>query len=217
MVGARRSSRWGVALCVLTLTAAAGCRSKASKTPDPCANGGCDVTPCELGVCEDEDPFAGLTVTQHSNAAGTYDESLSASCPFAPEEIPEWETLIDDSSIPEFDQRRSRRSNMKAGNSFLQDHELHEHLLGVQGSLFECLDIAACYDAEVAATGELDFEFWLEPDGRVTAVSVTPSEQLDQPVVRACARKSVFSARFPSWNGGGMLVSYRVEISEGAM
>lgn len=217
MVGSREMARLGAAICVLSLTALAGCHGRASATSDPCANGGCDVTPCELGVCEDDDPFSGGTITQHSNAAGSYDENLSATCPFAPEEIPEWETLIDDSTIPEFDQRRARKSNMKAANSFLQDHELHEHLLGVQGSLFECLDIAACYDAEIAATGELDFEFWLEPDGRVSAVSVTPSEELDQPVVRACARKSVFSARFPSWNGGGMLVSYSVEISQGTM
>ena len=213
-----RRCGWMQACLVSALTVAAvGCRSKKTELPDPCAHGGCQVQTCELGICEDEDPFAGLTVAQHSNAAGTYEESLAATCPFAPEEVPEWETLIDDSKIPEFNQRRSRKSNMKAGQGFLQDHQLHEYLLGVQGNLFECLDLAACYNAEVGSTGELDFEFWLEPDGRVSAVSVTPSEGLDQPVVRACARKSVFQARFPSYNGGGMLVSYRVEISTGTM
>ena len=46
--------------------------------------------------------------------------------------------------------------------------------LQMQGRLFECLDLAACYSEDVLSTGELDFRFELEPDGRVSAVSVKP-------------------------------------------
>jgi hypothetical protein len=121
--------------------------------------------------------------------------------------------LADDSHIPEFKKGRDRRTNYKAGRAFLQDHELHERLLEMQGRLFECLDLAACYSEDVLSTGELDFNFELEPDGRVSAVSVQPSTELDQPLVRACARRSLYDATFPTWNGGRMVVSYRVEIS----
>jgi hypothetical protein len=192
-----------------------GCQ-KQGATADPCANGQCDIQDCELGICDDsDDPFAGSTIASHSQSAGAFSESENAVCPFTEEEVPPLEEFVDDSTIPEFNTRRRRRTNMAAGHSFLQDHELHEHLLGVQGALFECLDIAQCYDEEVIAnSGALDFEFWLESDGKVTAVTVTPTEELDQPIVRACARKSVYNAQFPTWNGGGMKVSYSVEFSD---
>ncbi len=142
-------------------------------------------------------------------------ERLSAECPFPQSEIPPIEVLLDDSNIPEYRRSRKRRDNHAEGQAFLQDHELHEHLLSVQGDLFECLDLAACYDLEAAGTGALDFQFELEPTGEVSAVSVLPSDALDQPIVRACARRSVYQSRFPSWSGSRMVVDYSVEISEG--
>lgn len=197
------------------VVAMAACHGK-TKSVDPCANGQCQVNDCELGICDDnDDPFSGSTVANHSQAAGAFSESENATCPFPTEELPPLEVYLDDTEIPEFDRRRRRRANFAAGHAFLQDHELHEHLLGVQGALFECLDIAQCYNEDVIAnSGALDFEFWLEADGTVSAVSVNPTEELDQPVIRACARKSVYNARFPSWNGGGMVVSYSVEFSD---
>jgi hypothetical protein len=203
----------GLSIGVVALS---GCRSAPSHTPDPCANGECGLPKCELGICDDsDDPFAGSTIARNSPSAGAFRESESATCPFGPDELPPLEAFLDDSSIPEFDRRRSRRTNMKAGQSFLQDHELHEYLLGVQGALFECLDVAACYDLEgITNHGALDFEFWLEPNGKVSAVSVRPTEELDQPVIRACARRSVYNARFPAYNGGSMVVSYSVEFSD---
>lgn len=187
-----------------------------SASVDPCANGQCEVKDCELGICDKaDDPFSGSTISSHSQAAGAFSEGENATCPFLEEELPPLEVYLDDSTIPEFDRRRRRRTNMAAGQTFLQDHELHQHLLGVQGALFECLDVAQCYNEDVIAnTGALDFEFWLESDGTVSAVSVSPTEELDQPVIRACARKSVYNARFPAWNGGGMVVSYSVEFSD---
>jgi hypothetical protein len=206
----------GLAIGVAAL---GGCHTRTNaRSSAPCAGGHCDVHGCELGICdESDDPFASMssTISNHSQSAGAFSESENATCPFVDEELPPLETYVDDSTIPEFDGRRSRRTNMKAGQAFLQDHELHQHLLGVQGALFECLDIAQCYDDDVVSNnGALDFEFWLEPDGTVSAVSVEPTETLDQPVIRACARRSVYNARFPAYNGGGMKVSYSVEFSE---
>ncbi len=187
---------------------------------DVCAHGACEQLPdCVDGLCNEEPLFTGRgsTVARHSPSAGVMADGEYADCQYDPTELPELETLIDDSEVPEFRRGRSRKSNMNAGNAFLQDHELHENLLTVQGRIFECLDLAACFAEEESPQiggGELDFQFELEPDGRVSAVTVTPSAELDHPVVISCARRSVFEATFPTWHGGRMVVDYSVEISE---
>jgi hypothetical protein len=164
-------------------------------------------------VC-DEPIFADNLGTEHSPNAGSFAEGATAACPYPANELPPKETLFDDSKIPEFNRARARRANNTAGGDFLQDHEHHQHLLSVQGALFECLDLASCYEEEALAGGELDFQFELEPTGRVSAVSVQPSDELNLPIVRACARKSVYQARFPSWKGARMVVTYTVQIDE---
>lgn len=200
-------------LLVIAVALVAGCAGR--KNSDPCANGACDGIPeCELGLCDDALVLGGRTISGHSLEEGTTNERLTAQCPFPQSEIPPIEALLDDSKIPEYRRSRGRRDNHAKGDAFLQDHELHEHLLTVQASLFECLDLAACYELEAAGTGALDFQFELEPSGRVSAVSVLPSADLDQPIVRACARRSVYESKFPSWAGSRMVVDYSVEISE---
>ncbi len=196
---------FGLLLC-------AGCAGK-RKSLDVCANGACDEVPsCELGTCMD-DGLSSL-ITSHSAREAVFDEDLEGMCPYPANEIPPLETLTDDSGIPEFDRARARGTNMNAGHEFLQEHELHAHLLTVQSRLFECLDLAACYEDQSVGTGELDFDFELEPTGRVSAVSVRSSERLRHPLIRACARRSLFESQFPTWEGGRMVVSYSVEIDE---
>lgn len=202
----------GVLVLSASLFSLAGCSARPQS--NICANGACDEIPqCELGICAGE-TMVQPTSTRHSMNAAVFDDDLEGVCPFASNEIPPLESLTDDSSIPEFNRRRARRTNMDAGEEFLQEFELHQHLLTVQSRLYECLDLAACYDDQEVGTGELDFQFELEPDGRVTGVSVQPSAALNDPLVRACARRSLFESQFPSWDGGRMIVSYSVEIEE---
>jgi hypothetical protein len=200
-----------------SLLFAGACEKNRSASPDPCGDGGCgDVPQCELGVC---DGFSAPTSRDHSPLAGTFAEG-DASCPFGPDELPNKDKLISDSKkVPEFNGKRARGTNYTSGEDELQDTDLHEHLLGVQGRIFECIDLAACYqeekkDAEFVGAGELDFQFELEPSGRVAAVSVTPTGDLGEPIVLACARKSLYEFRFPSYSGARMVVSYRVEIGD---
>ncbi len=200
----------------LSAMVAVGCAS--GKSTGHCAGGECtDVPDCELGMCEGDTPLlvGGRTISNHSLHEGTTHERLTAECPFARSEVPPMESLLDDSSIPEYRRARDRRDNRNEGQAFLQDHELHEHLLAVQGALFECLDLAACYELDTPGTGALDFQFELEPTGKVSAVSVTTSQELDQPIVRACARRSVYESTFPTWDGSRMVVDYSVQITEG--
>ncbi len=158
--------------------------------------------------------FGGATIRQHSEQAGTFVE-LSSGCPHSPEDVPALETLPD-ASIPQFNRRRSRASNMHRGNDRLQDIDLHQHMMGMQPQIFACVDMAACYDdgTELGGDGELDFELELKPDGRVAAVSVDVSEGLDHPSVVACARRAIYDYRFPAYDGGQMMVSYSMTIEE---
>jgi hypothetical protein len=194
----------------------AGCQRQVTTSPDPCADGGCGEASCEFGSCGFEFDRSRSTISSNSPRAGTFAEGTSASCPYNPDELPPMEALLDDSIVPEFKRNRSRSANNGSGGGFLQDHEIHSHMLGYQGRLFDCLDMAACYAEHELGDGELDFEFELEPSGKVSAVSVKTSEQFSSPVVLACARKSLYEFRFPSYQGARMVVSYSLQISASA-
>jgi len=187
-----------------------GCQKRGTTAaPEPVA-----TDDCELGSCMT--PGMDLMSREHSPLEGVITEG-SSECPYAEGELPPKEKLVNDKHIPEFNRGRARGSNYLASNARVQNIDLHEQLLGVQGRIFECIDLLACYDEEAAdfPAGELDFQFELEPSGRVSAVSVKPSEGLEDPAVRACARRSLYEFKFPSWNGARMVVSYRLEFGEG--
>jgi hypothetical protein len=197
----------GVVLLAVGLGLGLGCRHEASAEP------GASAASCN--AADDCNAlFGGSTVRQHSEQAGTFAE-LSHGCPHAPHEVPPLESL-DDGSIPEFNASRSRVSNMHRADERLDDIDLHAHMMGMQGQLFACVDLAACYEdgAALPGEGELDFDFELYPDGRVVAVSVSPSPGLDHPSVVACARRTMAGHRFPRYDGGQMMVNYSVTIEE---
>lgn len=196
----------GGAVLAVALGPWLGCnRHEASAEP---GSGVDDCNPAD----DCNDMFGGSTVRQHSDQAASFAE-LSEGCPYAPEDVPPIESL-DDGSIPEFNASRSRRSNMYRGDEFLQDIDLHAHMLGMQGELFACVDLAACYEdgAKLSGQGDLDFAFELHPDGRVVAVSVSPSPGLDHPSVIACARRTLLRYRFPRYDGGQLMIDYTVTI-----
>lgn len=202
-------------LGTVTLLSGCGAHTHRASTTEICAGSACEQTVnCELGACLDD--FEPRPMTAYAPNAATYDDQANSSCPFAKKDIPPLESLLDDSDIPEYNRSRSRRTNHASGEQFLQDWELQEELMRAQTAFFDCLDVAACYQAEPSSTGELDFLFELEPNGRVSAVSVDPSTELDLPVIRACARRSVYQTHFPTWQGGRMVVSYNLAITVGA-
>jgi hypothetical protein len=201
--------RLGVALLIAAAATSFACHKKdATTTPEPKAK-----DDCELGSCMT--PGMDLLARDYSPDAGVVEEGASE-CPFAEGQVPPKEKLVNDRDIPEFNRGRARSTNYHAANGFRQDIDLHEELLGVQGRIFECIDLLQCYDDEAAdfPAGELDFQFELEPTGRVSAVSMKPSKGLEDPIIRACARRSLYEFEFPSYKGARMVVSYRVEIGE---
>lgn len=197
-----RSIRW---LLVAALGLGSGCRRTQPAVEPP-------VSPACNPADDCNDLLGGSTVRQHSDSAATFVE-LTEGCPYAPKDVPPLASL-DARSIPEFDAARSRTSNMHRGDEWLQDIDLHEHMMGMQPQLFACVDLAACYKRNRAFTGwgELEFDFELYPDGHVVAVSVVPSPGLAHRAVVACARRTLAGYRFPSYDGGQLMINYTVTI-----
>jgi len=205
-------SRFAAPLAVTILSLVACEKERGSI--DPCKGGACETQPpCELGDCMDSMP---TLARSHSPLQGTEIES-GAACPHFDGALPAKETVLDTSDIPEFKKGRSRRTNMDSGENLPQNIDLHAELMPLQGRIFECIDIAACYSADMDpfVSGDLEFQFELEPSGNVSAVSVVPSSTLKDPVVAACARRSLFEFKLPKYDGARINVSYRVEIGDG--
>ena len=132
-------------------------------------------------------------------------------CPYPADELPSFEP-VDDTEIPRMDPNRERATNMDNGDESLDDKALMLHLDTATTEVLGCVTMAACYDAETVPAGEIDFAFEVDPGGRVQAVDVDPSEGLDRWGVAACARKAIYETRFPSYDGGHLIVSYSIEI-----
>jgi hypothetical protein len=197
----------------ITIVVFTGCE-KTPATVDPCSNGACaPVASCELGDCADALPSL---ASSHSPLAGTEVED-GATCPYLDGALPAKDALLDTADIPEFKRGRSRRTNMDTGEAAPHNIDLHAQLMPVQGRIFECIDIAACYSSkpDPFMSGDLEFQFELEADGHISAVSVLPSSTLVDPLVSACARRSLFEFKLPKYDGARINVSYRVEIGEG--
>ncbi len=203
-----RPIRWGMVLGA-GLLLGLGC-GRASRTEAPRAAAG-DPS---CNPADDCNEIYGSTVRQHSDRAGTF-APLATGCPYAPGEVPPLEPRAD-AGVPELVRTRSRASNMHRGDERLQEIDLHEHMMGMQGQIFACVDLAACYKdgAKLTGKGELAFELELGPDGRVVAVSVQVSPGLDHPSVVACARRTMFDYRFPRYDGGQMMLEYTMTIDE---
>lgn len=206
VVMARKSGWWWVAGVALVL--APGCRKRDASVAPAALDLGCN--PAD----DCNDMFAGSTVRDHSEQAGTF-AALSGGCPYAPDEVPTPESLVSN-GVPEFNAARHRASNMHKGDDRLQDIDLHAHMMGMQAQIFACVDLAACYEdgADLPGQGDLDFDFELHPDGHVAAVSVQASPGLDHPSVVACARQAMYEYRFPRYDGGQMMVQYTMTIEE---
>ncbi|MCA9710866.1 MAG: hypothetical protein KDK70_33800 [Myxococcales bacterium] len=198
-----------VAAVALGLGGAAAC-NRHEPSVAPTASG-----PEDCNAADDCNDFLqGSTIRQHSEQAGSF-ATLSEGCPYPPDEVPDPKTLVD-RRVPEFNAARSRASNMHRGEERLQEIDIHAHMMGMQPQIFACVDLASCYEdgAKLSGWGDLELSFELHPDGHVAAVSVHASPGLDHPSVVACTRQAMYEYRFPSYDGGQMMVEYTVTIEE---
>ena len=132
-------------------------------------------------------------------------------CPFDPHEIPPF-VEVDDDHVPALTSDRERATNMDAGDEALDNRSLLRHLDSATQAILGCIGVAACYETETVDSGAIDVAFELDPGGRVQAVNVDPTPELQRWGVPACARKAVYDTDFADYDGGHMVVTYRIEL-----
>lgn len=131
--------------------------------------------------------------------------------PAAPDEPPPPPFVpVDDSRIPEFSNAEPQVLDLKAGSERLDERTLDQHFARVTPEIQGCVTTASRY-GEVGA-GSLKFKLRVLPSGKVESVTVTSPASLRVWGIPACARKAVYTHRFPSFDGPAMAVSFAVDI-----
>ncbi|MGH1347572.1 MAG: hypothetical protein ACRBN8_38805 [Nannocystales bacterium] len=132
-------------------------------------------------------------------------------CPYEDGEVPPY-TPVDDSDIPSLDAKRTRLTNMDAGEATIHNEALLQHLDRATAEVLACVSVSACYDDRALEPGSIELSFEVAPDGQVRGVNVEPTAGLDHTGIRPCARRAIWDTTFPAFDGADMVVSYSLDI-----
>lgn len=132
-------------------------------------------------------------------------------CPYEEDEIPPYKP-VDDGHVPGLDPKRSRLTNMDAGEETIHNEALLRRLDRATEVVLECVSVSACYDDRALESGSIELNFEVAPDGQVRGVDVEPTPGLDHTGVRECARVAIWDTKFPAFDGADMVISYHLDI-----
>ena len=132
-------------------------------------------------------------------------------CPYEAGEIPPYKP-IDDGHIPALDAKRTRLTNMDAGDATIHNEALLQNLDHATAEVLGCISMSACYDDRALEPGTIDLFFELAPSGDVRGVNVEPTPGLDHTGIRECSRMAIWNTTFPAFDGADMVVSYSLDI-----
>ena len=132
-------------------------------------------------------------------------------CPYDDGDVPPFQAP-DDGHVPSLDPKRTRLTNMDAGDAVIHNEGLLQHLDRATAQVLHCVSISACYDDRPLEPGAIDLKFELAPDGKVRGVDVDLTPGLDHTGIRPCARLAVWDTSFPAFDGADMVVAYELEI-----
>ncbi|MBZ5710181.1 hypothetical protein [Nannocystis pusilla] len=192
-------------------------RNSDSRGPDECGGLCGKGTRCDRGACV-VDGSQDIPVTQEveTNEIPMRPQITSwGECTHERDELPKKHVPVDDTAIPQYDIERPRVLDWSEGEDQLNEQVLSAHMREVEYGINECLAIAACYNGGSLRGGRLDMIIGLVgKTGRVDAVTVTASRDLQVFGIVPCVRKAVADHQFPSYNGPPMTVKYNIEIGE---
>lgn len=132
-------------------------------------------------------------------------------CPYDADEVPPYEP-IDDKHVPGMGPKRTRTTNMDAGEETIHNEALLQHLDQATVEVLRCVSVSACYDERPLEPGSIELVFEVAPSGKVRAVDVEPTAELDHKGIRACARVAIWDTEFPAFDGADMIVDYQLDI-----
>ena len=132
-------------------------------------------------------------------------------CPYEANAIPPYKK-VDDGHVPPLDRKRTRMTNMDAGDETIHNETLLQLLDHATADVLECVSVSNCYDDRPLEPGSIELNFEVAPSGEVLGVNVEPTASLDHTGVRECARVAIFETEFPPFDGADMIVSYHLDI-----
>lgn len=132
-------------------------------------------------------------------------------CPYETHDIPPYEPA-DDKHVPGLNPKRTRLTNMDAGNEKIHNDALLRRLENATTQVLSCVSKSTCYDDRPLEPGEIDLVFEVAPGGDVRGVDVELTDGLDHTGIRECARLSIWDTKFAAFDGADMVVSYQLEI-----
>ncbi len=136
-------------------------------------------------------------------SSGSSDESADASGELAAGEVP---ALVDDSRVPSFDPNATTTIDLEAGSEKLSDSVIRTHMGKLSGAFNKCIADAALRSGEDLGSGEVEFDFGVGGNGRVTGVTARGPKKLAAAGGMACLRVAIHSHRFPIFDGPVMAV-----------
>lgn len=132
-------------------------------------------------------------------------------CPYDDGDIPPYKP-VDDKHVPGLDPKRSRLTNMDAGEATIHNEGLLVNLDHATAEVLACVSVSACYDERALEPGSIQLSFEVAPNGDVRGVDVEPTAGLDHTGIRQCARLAIWDTDFPAFDGADMVVSYSLDI-----
>jgi len=132
-------------------------------------------------------------------------------CPYEADKIPPYKP-VDDTQVPSLNPKRTRLTNMDAGEATIHNEALLQNLDQATAEVLACVSVSACYDDRALEPGSIELSFEVAPNGDVRGVDVEPTPGLDHTGIRQCARRAIWDTKFPAFDGADMVVAYSLDI-----
>ena len=121
-------------------------------------------------------------------------------------------TPPDDSHVPPYQDDRTQVIDERSGAERLSDRAVRRHMRGLEPAFNRCIEQAALASDEDLGRGQIAFDLNVEPDGKVSGVSVHAPKNLRVFGIVPCLRLAVYESRFPTWDGPPMRVEYSFRV-----
>ncbi len=118
----------------------------------------------------------------------------------------------DDSRVPPYDDARGQTIGEGSGSERLSDRAVRRHMATLEPAFNRCIARAAEASPDELGAGRIAFDINVEPDGKVSGVSVHAPKNLRVFGIVPCMRLAVHGSRFPRWDGPPMRVEYSFRV-----
>jgi hypothetical protein len=114
--------------------------------------------------------------------------------------------LDDDRDVPAF-RIKDEVIDANGKSERLSDAQVNDYLARLDPAFEACVAKASAHADQPLPAGEVDLEFGISADGRVTGVRAEVPAPWAAHGLRACVRKAVYAQKFPAFSGSDLRVT----------